>query len=163
MKKLCIAVLLAIFSFTSVKSQEGFSGGVHVGIPSGDISDFSGLNFGIDLSYLFNVAEGFDAGITSGYTHFTGKDWNDGPFTIEVEDFGFIPIAGTARYSFSENIFGAADLGYGISTNGGTGGFYYQPKVGYKTETMDVFGFYKGISRDGSTVSSFGVGAAFRF
>lgn len=65
--------------------------------------------------------------------------------------------------AFLKIFFGAADLGYGISTNGGTGGFYYQPKVGYKTETMDVFGFYKGISRDGSTVSSFGVGAAFRF
>ena len=168
MKKLCIVAVLAIFSFTSIKAQEGFSGGVHVGIPSGDISDLSGLNLGLDLTYLFNVAEGFDAGITTGYTHFTGKDQtfstgDGGSISFEVEDFGFIPIAGTARYSFSENIFGAADLGYGISTNGGTGGFYYQPKAGYKTETMDVFGFYKGISRDGATVGSFGVGAAFRF
>ena len=168
MKKLCIVAVLAIFSFTSVNAQEGFSGGLHVGIPSGDISDFSGLNLGVDLSYLVNVAEGFDAGITSGYTHFTGKDQtfsngDGGSITIEAEGTGFIPLAGTARYSFADNIFGAVDLGYAVSTqSGGSGAFYYQPKAGWKSETMDIFAFYKGMSKNGSTIAAFGVGAAFR-
>ncbi len=168
MKKLCIVAMLAIFSFTSVNAQEGLTAGIHVGIPSGDISDYSGLNFGVDLSYLFNVAEGFDAGLTTGYTHFTGKDQTfsgDGvDFTVETDDFGFIPLAGTARYSFADNIFGAVDLGYAVSTqSGGSGAFYYQPKAGWKSETMDVFAFYKGMSKDGSTIAAFGVGAGFRF
>ncbi len=168
MKKLCIVAMLAIFSFTSVNAQEGLTAGIHVGIPSGDISDYSGLNFGVDLSYLFNVAEGFDVGLTTGYTHFTGKDQTfsgDGvDFTVEADDFGFIPLAGTARYSFADNIFGAVDLGYAVSTqSGGSGAFYYQPKAGWKSETMDVFAFYKGMSKDGSTIAAFGVGAGFRF
>ena len=168
MKKLCFVALVAIFSFGSIYAQGGFSGGLHLGIPSGDVSDFTSLNVGVDVTYLFEVSDGFEAGITSGYTHFIGKDTTidfggEGSFTSQVEDFGFIPLAGTARYGFSDQIFGAVDLGYGISTNGGTGGFYYQPKVGYNGETIDFFGFYKGISRDGSTVGSFGVGAAYKF
>lgn len=168
MKKLCLVALVAIFSYSSVNAQGSITGGLHVGIPSGDISDFASLNIGADLSYLFEVSDGFEAGFTTGYTHFIGKestfDFGDGgSFTVEAEDFGFIPVAGTARYSFSDQIFGAVDLGYGVSTNGGTGGFYYQPKVGYKGETLDIFGFYKGISRDGATIGAFGVGAAFKF
>ena len=31
------------------------------------------------------------------------------------------------------------------------------------TDVLDFFGFYKGISRDGATVGSVGVGAAYRF
>ena len=166
MKKLVLVALVAIFSFGSINAQGSFNGGLHIGIPSGDVSDFASLNIGVDLSYLFEVSDGFDAGITTGYTHFIGKEktfdfGGEGSITVDAEDFGFIPIAGTARYGFSDQIFGAVDLGYGISTNGGTGGFYYQPKVGYNGETIDVFAFYKGISRDGATVGSFGVGAAF--
>ena len=168
MKKLCLVALLAVFSISSMNAQGSFSGGLHLGIPSGDVSDFSSLNIGVDLSYLFEVSDGFDAGFTTGYTHFLGKETTidfggEGSFTIDAEDFGFIPIAGTARYAFSDQMFGAVDLGYGISTNGGTGGFYYQPKVGYSGETLDVFGFYKGISADGATVGAFGVGAAYKF
>ena len=162
MKKLCIVAILAIFSFTSTNAQEGFSGGVHLGIPTGDVSEISGFNYGVDLSYLFNVADDFDAGFTTGYTNFTGKDISTGFGTIEFDDFGFVPVAATARYSFADNIFGAVDLGYAISTQGGTGGFYYQPKGGWKSETIDIFVFYKGISRNGFTISSVGVGAAFR-
>lgn len=169
MKKLCIVAVLAIFSFTSVNAQEGFSGGVHVGIPSGDISDFSDLNFGVDLSYLFNIADGFDSGFTTGYTYFTGKDQTfssgDGPsITVKSDGAGFIPLAGTARYSFADNIFGAVDLGYGVSTeSGGSGAFYYQPKAGWKSESIDVFAYYKGMSKNGSTIAAFGIGAGFRF
>ena len=64
---------------------------------------------------------------------------------------------------FPIKFFGAVDFGYGISTNGGTGGFYYRPKVGYQGEIIDFFGFYKGISSDGATVGTFGVGAAYKF
>ena len=163
MKKLCLVALITVLSFTNLEAQGGFSAGVHLGIPVADASDISGFNFGLDVSYLFEVSDEFQAGLTSGYTHFTGKSIDLGFGTVSVEDFGFIPLAGTARYGFSDQVFGSVDLGYGISTNGGTGGFYYQPKVGYKTDVLDIFGFYKGISRDGATVGSVGVGAAYRF
>tara|TARA_R110002073_G_scaffold4213_1_gene27906 strand:+ start:46156 stop:46650 length:495 start_codon:yes stop_codon:yes gene_type:complete len=163
MKKLCIIAVLSMITFTSVEAQGTFNGGIHLGIPVGDVSDFSGFNMGVDLSYLMEIADGLEAGFATGYSHFTGKDVDFGEISFEAEDFGFIPLAGTARYGFSDQVFGALDLGYAISTNGGTGGFYYQPKVGYIAEMMDIFAFYKGISANGGTVASFGVGAAYRF
>ncbi len=163
MKKLCLVLLFYAMLVISVEAQGTVSAGIHLGIPMADASDIAGFNFGVDVAYLFEVSDEFQAGIVSGYTHFTGTSIDFGAGIINLEDFGFIPLAGSARYSFSDNIFGSLDLGYGINTNGGTGGFYYQPKVGYKTNAIDIFGFYKGISRDGATVGSIGVGAAYRF
>ncbi len=167
MKKVCLVAIVAMFSLTSMNAQGGISAGIHLGIPTGDISDFSSFNYGLDVTYLTEISDNFHAGVTSGYTNFTGKNvtfsGDDINFTVNTGDFGFIPIAGTARFSFSDKFFGAADLGYAISTNGGTGGFYYQPKVGFQASVIDIFAFYKGISSDGATIASFGVGAAYKF
>ncbi len=164
MKKVRLATIVAFCSVLSVTAQGQFSGGVHLGIPSGDASEISNFNYGIDVSYLVEISDVFQAGVTTGYTGFSGKSVDIGDFgSVSLGNFGFIPLAGTARYGFSDQIFGAIDLGYGISTNGGTGGVYYQPKVGYQTEMLDIFAFYKGISRDGASIASFGVGAAYKF
>ena len=167
MKKLMLVAAIAVFGLSNVNAQEGFTVGAHVGLPIGDIGDFSNFNYGIDAAYLWNVGEGFDVGVASGYTNFSAGDDQTidtgfGTITVESESFGFIPIAGAARYSFSDSWFAGADLGYALATEG-DGGIYYQPKFGYKTESLDVFAFYKGISRDGATVAAIGVGVGFRF
>ena len=167
MKKLMLLAAVAVFGLSNVNAQEGFTVGAHVGIPVGDFGEYSSFNFGVDGSYMWNVGEGFDVGVATGYTNFSGGDDETfdtgfGVFTIERPSFGFIPIAGAARYSFNENWFGGLDLGYALATEG-DGGVYYQPKVGYKTDSLDIFGFYKGISVDGGSFASVGVGIGFRF
>ncbi len=97
MKKLCFVLAITIFSFTSVNAQEGFSGGIHIGVPTGDFSDLCGIRYGVDLYYLFKVADNFDAGFIIGYTNFSGKDLTSGSFILEVGDAGFISVAATAR------------------------------------------------------------------
>ncbi len=154
MKKLILCAAIAAFGFTNVSAQEGFTIGAHIGMPVGDFEDISNFNFGADVSYLWSVGEGFGVGVASGYTNFS-------PDNDEFDSFGFIPVAGTARYSLSDSWFIGADLGYAIATEG-DGGIYYQPKVGFKTESLDIFAFYKGISSDGVTIAAIGVGMGFR-
>jgi hypothetical protein len=157
MKKIILSVL-AVFAFGAAQAQDGgFKAGVHLGLPMGDAGDLSSFNGGVDLAYMWSVADSFNAGLTAGYTYFSGKDG--------LGNFGFIPVAASAQYSFSDNIFGGADLGYALyaGEGDGDGGFYYQPKVGYQTEKFEVYASYKGISADGSTISTVGLGFNYKF
>ncbi|ADX68119.1 MULTISPECIES: hypothetical protein [Weeksella] len=169
MKKLVLATAVAVFGVVGLQAQStGFEAGVHVGIPVGDVSDASNFNIGLDVAYLYPVAQNFRLGLASGYDHFVGKD--------NVDDFGFIPLAASAKFTPTQNFFVGADLGYAFATNDGMdGGFYYQPKVGYSGALVDVYGFYKGVSgtnkyevlgveyKNDWNIGSVGLGVAYKF
>jgi len=157
MKKI-ILTAMAVFAFSFANAQDGgFKLGAHLGLPMGDIKDMSSLNLGLDVAYTWKVADKFNAGIASGYTTYLGKDGADAA--------GFIPVAATAQYGISDNLFLGADLGYGIgvSPDGIDSGFLYQPKFGYQTEKIEVYAGYKGISVTGGTWSSVNLGFNYKF
>ncbi|RVT77475.1 hypothetical protein EOD40_06635 [Flavobacterium sufflavum] len=155
MKKIILTAAV-LFAFGFANAQSGaFKLGAHVGLPTGDIKDFSSVNLGADVAYTWSVAEGFDAGITTGYTSYLGKDGADA--------VGFIPVAATAQFTLTNNWFIGADLGYAIgASTDNDGGFLYQPKFGYQMEKTGVYVAYKGISKDGATVSSVNLGVSFK-
>lgn len=156
MKKVFLSVV-ALLAFGFAKAQDGsFKVGAHVGVPIGDFGDVSSTNLGVDAAYTWNVADKFDAGVTTGYTSYFAKGGGDG--------FGFIPVAGTAQYAVADNLFLGLDLGYAIyaGSGNGDGGVLYQPKFGYKADKFDIYAGYKGISRDGVTVSSLNLGISFK-
>lgn len=163
MKKLLFAVV-AVFGLSSAMAQN-FSAGVNVGLPMGDVQDSYTLNIGVELNYLWEVSEKFDAGLTAGYSHFLGDTVDLGAFgSFDVEDAGFLPIGGAARFNVSEDFTLGADLGYavGISPDGNDGGFYYAPKLQYGvSESLDIVLAYKGVSVDGGTFSSLNLGVEF--
>lgn len=187
MKKLILSAM-AVCAFGLASAQEGgFKVGVHAGMPMGDAGDMYSFNFGADVAYLWEVADGFKAGVTTGYSYFSGKEYDEAGDLGDLGDWGdwgdllddmdipgggkvkvngaFIPVAATGQYSFSDNFFGGADLGYALyaGDGDGDGGFYYQPKVGYQTEKIEVFVSYKGISADGASISTLGAGFAYKF
>ncbi|AXP82003.1 hypothetical protein CJ739_2938 [Mariniflexile rhizosphaerae] len=157
MKKLFLLPLFAILSIATVNAQE-FNAGLNVGLPLGDIEDAYTLNIGVEANYLWNVSEGFDAGLSAGYSHYLGDS------DLGVDDAGFLPIAAAGRFNLSEDFTIGADLGYaiGISPSGNDGGFYYAPKVQYGvSESLDIVLAYKGVSVDGGTFSSVNLGIEF--
>ncbi|MFN2260942.1 MAG: hypothetical protein ABR595_02610 [Psychroflexus sp.] len=163
MKRIILTVAVLVFAFQFGTAQdEQITIGAHVGIPTGDASDVTTLNVGVDASYYFlkDISEGLDIGLSTGYTMFMGDE--DAGFD---EDISYIPLAASARLGFSENFFASADLGYALSTDSDVadGGFYYQPKFGYTFGALELAAFYKSISEDLVTVSSFGVGVGYRF
>lgn len=156
MKKIILSAI-AVMAFGFANAQDGhFKVGAHVGLPLGDIKDFSSVNLGVDAAYLWNVADQFSAGVTTGYTSYLAKSGYD--------SFGFIPVAATAQYSLADNLFLGADLGYAIyaGKGSGDGGFLYQPKFGYQNEKVELYVGYKGISNNG-TVSSLNLGFNYKF
>lgn len=182
MKKLFLTAAIAAFGFVNSNAQDtGFEAGAYIGIPVADVSDGTSINIGATVAYYFNVAEGLKIGGLVGYDHFIGKDEDFdtgmGVVTLDAVDAGFIPIAASAKYNFTENFFVGADLGYaiGVTDGAGDGGFLYRPRVGYSTNLVDLYAFYKGISykytfdyaglstSSTATAGSVGIGAAFKF
>lgn len=172
MKKMFLVGALALFGAMNAQQGKGnFKLGAHLGFPTGDLSSAYSFNLGVDVAYVFPIAQDFKLGVTTGYSHFIGKTVNESVFgysvKYDVEDTGIIPVAATAQYTFGDsNVFLGADLGYAFFTKaeGVTGAFYYQPKVGYTfTKKHDVYLGYKGMSREGSSLGSFNLGYAYNF
>ena len=158
MKKVLLTAAFAVAGLVGVSAQtSGVEGTVHVGIPVGDAADYSSFNVGVDLAYLHPIADNFKLGAKVGYDHFIAdSNFKD----LGGEDFGFIPLAATAKYEFSNNLFVGADLGYAFSTKDGLdGGLFWQPKIGYSGASFDVYAGYKGISVDNNQYSNFNADA----
>ena len=160
MKKLFLVAIATVgFAFSGTAQDTKMKVGVDFGIPMGDIKDATSFNLGVNGAYMWTgVAEGFDAGIGVSYNMYFGKEM-DGididpttgmPIVVKEKavNSSFLPIYGTVNYSFTENIFAGADLGYalGLAPSGVDGGVYYQPKVGYQTDKYEFFLGYKAIS-----------------
>lgn len=171
MKKLILSSCLAILGLFSVKAQEGLIGSVHLGIPTGDASDYFGANVGGGVSYLYPVMENLHLGGYAGLEIFTGKDIpNTG---TKVKGLTLLPIAASGQYDFNESFFAGADLGFALSLSKDyDGGLFFQPKGGWQNPFMQIYVFYKTISsgndkpavyKDFSSVSTIGLGAAYKF
>lgn len=164
MKKLILSAAFAVCGLVGVNAQStGFEAGAYVGFPMGDAADYTSLNLGITAAYYWTVAENFNLGVMSGYDHWIAKEYDIMGTTYKPDDFGFIPVAASAKYDFG-GFFGGLDLGYAIyaGSGDGDGGFLYRPRLGWAGASFDAYAFYKGISNDGSA-SSLGAGFAYKF
>lgn len=170
MKKQILTTFIALIGLITLKAQSvGFEAGGFVGFPIGDASSITSFNFGVNAAYYWKAGGNLQAGFTSGYDHWTGKDVKEimlggPPREYKTEDFGFIPLAITTKYEMNK-FFGGLDIGYAvyIGKKGGEGGFYYKPRVGYTISSFNIYGFYKGISNNGSSINTLGFGFGYKF
>jgi hypothetical protein len=163
MKKLMLLAAVAVFGLTTVTAQN-FNAGVSAALPMGDAGDFTTFGVNLDVNYLWEVSEEFNAGIASGYQHYFGDSVEVLGTSFDFDDFGFLPIAAAARYSLSEDFTVGADLGYalGLSPDGNDGGFYYAPKVQYGvSDAIDIVLAYRGVSLDGGSFDAVSLGVEF--
>jgi hypothetical protein len=117
------------------KKNSWLKAGVELGVPVGDIANFTSFAPGVVLSGQFMETNHFGLGITSGYTQFVGKNGADG--------FGVIPVGAMLRYyCHPEGFFAGIDLGYSFLTEGPSGGFYIKPQAGYHNYSWNFYGFY---------------------
>ena len=168
MNRFILTVLLIVASFWTATAQDGMKLGINAALPVGDAGDFYSFGASADLAFIWGVSDNFGAGIVTGFTHYFGKDVDDvfvGDSTIEVEvsDYSFIPVAGTARFNVSESFTLGADIGYALAvTDGADGGFYYAPRVQYGvSETMDIVLSYRGVSANGGSFDAIALGLQF--
>ena len=174
MKKLFLTGALALFGLMSAqKTESGIRLGVNAGIPVGDFGKFTTFTAGVDLAYLYPLAENFRLGVATGYSHYFGKKTKTDLILVtlknEVPDVGIIPVAATAEFILGDsNVFLGADLGYAFFTEkdlkNENGSFYYQPKLGYSFDKRhDLYFSYKGFTRNNANAGSINLGYAYNF
>jgi len=174
MKKLFLTGALALFGLMSAqKTESGIRLGVNAGIPVGDFGKFTTFTAGVDLAYLYPLAENFRLGVATGYSHYFGKKTKTDLILVtlknEVPDVGIIPVAATAEFTLGDsNVFLGADLGYAFFTKkdfkNENGSFYYQPKLGYSFDKRhDLYFSYKGFTRNNANAGSINLGYAYNF
>lgn len=153
MKKLLLFTVFAMLSVTFVTAQGQFRAGLSGGIPIGDAGDFATFAIAVDLGYLFEISDSFDAGIATGYSHSFGDTIDVAGMQIDLDDVQFIPIAGSARFEVAPSFTLGGDIGYALGvSDGNDGGFYYSPRAQYGvTETIDIVIAFRGISVDGGS------------
>lgn len=163
MKKLLFTLCAVLIGFTSTLGQSGFTLGANIGMPVGDIEDYSDFKVGADIAYRYNLTPMFDVGGLLGYSRFFIDD-ADSPFgSIETTDIEFLPIAASGRVNFAL-FFAGVDLGYAIGLDDGNdGGFFYRPLVGVKLGPVGVIGSYSGINVDGEPIGAINLGVEFGF
>lgn len=163
MKKLFLFAAFAMLSVTFINAQGQFRAGISGGLPIGDAGDLATFAVVVDLGYLFEVSDSFDAGATVGYSHSFGDEIDFGFGTVEVEDVQFLPVAAAARFEVAPSFTLGADLGYAVGLNDGNdGGFYYAPKAQYGvSETIDIVVAYRGVSVDGGSWDIVSAGVEF--
>ncbi len=158
MKKFFVAVF-AVFAFASAGAQGQFNAGISGGIPIGDAGDLATFAIAVDLGYLFEISDSFDAGVATGYSHSFGDEING----FEIDDVQFIPVAASGRFEVAPSFTLGADLGYAIGINDGNdGGFYYSPRAQYSvSEAIDIVLAYRGVSVDGGSWDIISAGVEF--
>ncbi len=158
-------MLVAVFALVGFTvNAQNFNAGISAALPIGDAGDSYTFGINLDINYLWEVSDQFDAGIASGYAHSFGDSFEVLGTSFDVEDAGFLPIAAAGRFNVSDQFTLGADLGYavGISPDGNDGGFYYAPKLQYGvSETIDIVAAYRGVSLDGGSFDTITLGVEF--
>jgi len=171
MRRLILSAFVAVMGLMTANAQEGFKAGAHIGMPVGDATDYFGVNFGAEASYLYPVMENLHVGGTAGLDIYSGKEIT-GTGT-KLKNLTLFPVAASAQYDFMDQFFAGVDLGYAFSlTKDYNGGFYFQPKGGWQNEYFQAFIFLKSISSsidvtpyysNYSSITTIGVGGAYKF
>lgn len=159
MKKISLFCLTVLFGMSLLQAQGEFRAGLSGGIPIGDAGDFATFAIAVDLGYLFEISDTFDAGVATGYSHSFGDEVGG----FDIEDVQFIPVAASGRFEVAPDFTLGADLGYAIGINDGNdGGFYYSPRAQYSvSEAIDIVAAFRGVSVDGGSWDIISLGVEF--
>ncbi|WP_210423690.1 outer membrane beta-barrel protein [Croceivirga thetidis] len=163
MKKFSILCLTLVLGIAGLQAQGSFKAGLSAGLPIGDAGDFATFAIAIDLGYLFEINDQFEAGPTLGYSHSFGDEFDTGFGSVSVEDIQFLPIGAAGRFHASEEFTIGLDLGYALGIDDGNdGGFYYSPRAQYAvSETIDIVAAFRGVSVDGGSWDIISLGVEF--
>jgi hypothetical protein len=155
---LCLFITSQLVAQTTddiTKKNSWLKAGISLGVPVGDISNFSSFAAGLEVSGQFMKTEHFGIGIASGYTQFFPKN--------NATGFGAIPLGLMLRYYPDyKGFFFGTDLGYTFLTNVNTasGGFYIKPQLGYHNYNWNVYAFYDEVFTGSGNIDIQSIGIA---
>ena len=169
MKKVLLIIVFAV-SFCAANAQKNagtvhFGGGLNLGLPVGNFANISSFGIGVELQgeYKFsNTASGIGS---ISYTNFFGKTVDfPGVGSVKYDNVGLIPILLGVRVYPSPQFFIGGKIGYGAFTGGGSsGGFDYNPQIGYNGYDIQIAFGYNGVAVSGGTLGHIGLSVIYKF
>lgn len=164
-KVIFLAFILATAVAANAQGDKAFkfSGGVRLGLPTGNFHLSHALGVGAELQAEYKFAPNASFTGTTGFTNFIGKSESYGGYKYKYSSVGYIPLLVGARFYPSETIFLGGKLGYGILTGQGSGGgFNFEPQVGYSAPRYQLSLGYNALVNDG-TLGHLALTAAYKF
>jgi len=155
------AVAVVALFFTTNASAQKLGIGLNLGVPTNDGYSFT---VGADARLQFDVSKQISIPVTTGYTHFLGKEVGG----IDVPDFGYIPLKAGVKVFFDETgsgLYGLGELGaaFGVTNGSGTS-FLYSPALGYSwSNGLDLGVKYEGLSKGGANLGQVALRIAYGF
>ncbi|RYY40562.1 MAG: hypothetical protein EOO08_05380 [Chitinophagaceae bacterium] len=170
MKKLVLSLAVAALALgANAQSSEGkqlsFGIGARIALPIGSFGDGYSIGIGGEAQAEYMFSNTASAVGSIGYTTYAGKEIDLGAFgKFKNPSAAFIPIMVGARYYPAQQFFVGAKVGYAVSAqSGGTGGFSYEPQVGFNASHFQASLGYNGISASGSSLGSIGASLIYKF
>lgn len=136
----------ALFFTTNANAQSNLGIGLNLGIPTESKYSFG---IGADIRYQINTSKQLSIPLTTGYSHFLGKELVTG---AQQPDYGYIPVKAGLKYFFDttgSGLYGLVEAGaaFGVTKNSGTS-FVYSPALGYAWSSgLDLGVKYEGMDR----------------
>lgn len=167
LKHMATVLLIGLFILVSPSVKAQFKIGAHLGVPSGDVSDFYTTALGADFYYMFGTdPNGFlKLGLASGFMNYFGDDVGIEEYSTKVDNAQFIPVAGALRIQLLKILTVGPDIGYGFGISDGMeDGFYWKGVVGVNLfDFLEVDAYFHGITIEESSFGSVGLGVLFEF
>lgn len=150
MRIILFLILLFIGATQTSMAQGRVQIGINGGIPTSDTGLSSNFGLAIDLAYLAEISEKFDAGLSTGYIIVFGEELPPGSININLYDITFIPFAASGRFELVADFDVGADIGYALGTNRfGESGIYLAPQLSYNlTNNIAVVSAFRFISQN---------------
>lgn len=159
MRKVLVLLVVTLFmagltnAQTTGKMKIGI--GPYIGIPMGNFGDVTSVGFGGLVQGEYDFGNQFVGTVTTGYLMFPGKDITEEGFSFSSGDWSIIPILVGAKYFFTPNWYGAAQLGLNMVSYTNTIPVYNFFTGQFTTQEVDVsdseFGINFGVGYDMGT------------
>jgi hypothetical protein len=159
MKKVFLSLAIVVIAFSANAQSDKslkFGVGITAGLPLADIKVASSFAVKGDVQAEYAATEAVGLTLSAGYIKYIAKsDYSTG---------SVIPVLVGAKFAFSENLYGHAQLGVSFVSDGGGSAFTYAPSIGYKvSDNFDVALKYESLSKGGGTFSYIGLRAGLSF
>ncbi|PIE51018.1 MAG: hypothetical protein CSA38_00240 [Flavobacteriales bacterium] len=186
LKQTILASLLLAAGFANgQKHKKGMKNMLKVGANVGMVLPTKSntvASLGIDVTYQYLVNPNFGLGLSTGYTHFFGRDKNQ----FDNNSVGVVPVSALIRfYPKRSGFYFGTNIGYGFLTgdnqilkktevgqlnkNRPDGGLYVKPEVGYHNRDWNFSVHYQKVFTDKKynyekqdyNIGSLGIGVAY--
>ncbi len=169
MKKLLFTVATAITAFIAsaqaIDKPVTYSLGVHGAIPTGDLSTYSGVGFGLSVQGEYKTIASLGLTGSIGFLNYAGKTFNAGGTSYSYSSTTQVPVLVGAKLYFGYKLFATGQVGLSFFNNGFGTAFTFAPGIGSRlgNGNFDLALRYLASPKNGGSLSALDLRLAYNF